>query len=67
MAMKMTMRSHGHFGFEGSDFLGSSLGGSLGSLNSLQVSQNHFCASSLSTIGMPHLLHTGRGYDLSVR
>jgi hypothetical protein len=33
----------------------------LGSVNSLQVPQNHFCASSLSVIGMPHLLHTGLG------
>lgn len=61
MAMNMTMRSHGHFGLEGSDSLGSSLGGSLGVVNSLQVSQNHLCVSYLSIIGMPHLLQTGRG------
>jgi len=59
--MIIAMRSHGHFGFEGSDFLGSILGGSFGWMNSLHVSQNHFCASSLRVIGMPHLLHTGRG------
>ncbi len=61
MVMNIAMRSQGHFGLEGSDSLGSNLDGSLGLVNSLQDSQNHFCASSLSVIGMPHLLHTGRG------
>jgi len=61
MAMMIPMRSHGHFGLEGSNPLGSILGGSRGSVNSLHVVQNHFCAWGLSVMGMPHLPHTGLG------